>query len=113
MTISTALFGDIEIDKSKVITFADGIPAFPDDTQFILIHDEEAESSIFSWLQSITDPEVMFVIADITSVIPDYAPSLSDAELASISMAPVTTPAIFYSTPLPMLQKIFLTPPST
>ena len=84
MKISTALFGEIEIDASKIITFEDGIPAFPELKNFILLHDEESDNSIFSWLQSTTDPSMMFVIADISMVIPDYAPRLNEAELSSL-----------------------------
>ena len=85
MKISTTLFGEIEIDKTKILTFEDGIPAFPDAREFILIHDEEATESMFSWLLCITDPEIMFVIADINLIIPDYSPSLNDKELSALS----------------------------
>lgn len=84
MKITTTLFGDIQIDQQKVINFEDGIPAFPEAKQFVLIHDEESENSIFSWLQSTTDPNMMFVIADISLVIPDYAPRLNESELNAL-----------------------------
>ena len=43
MKAATRLFGEIEIDESKIITFEDGIIGFPDMKKFTLIFDEEKE----------------------------------------------------------------------
>lgn len=85
MKISTTLFGEVELDPSKIITFESTIPAFPDSTQYAIIHDEESPESIFAWLQSVTEPDVLFIMADIALVIPDYAPRLNQNELNSLA----------------------------
>ena len=53
MKLETKLFGEIEIDESRIITFTDGIIGFPDMKRFLLIHDEESDNHFISWLQSI------------------------------------------------------------
>ena len=40
MKVNTKLFGEIEIDDEKIITFEGGIVGFPDLKQFALMHDE-------------------------------------------------------------------------
>ena len=43
MKVNTKLFGEIEIDDDKVITFDGGIVGFPDLKRFALMHDEGDE----------------------------------------------------------------------
>ena len=84
MIISTSLFGEIDVPKDKVIDFDTGIPAFPDQNQFVIVHDEDHDNSIFCWLQSVIDPELIFPIVDILSIMPQYSPVISEADLISI-----------------------------
>ena len=63
MKAATRLFGEIEIDESKIITFEDGIIGFPDMKKFTLIFDEEKEGRpSISWLQSMDEPEIAFPV---------------------------------------------------
>lgn len=55
MTIETKLFGKIDIDNDKLITFPQGIIGFPDLKDFLLIHDGEGNSNV-KWMQSIQEP---------------------------------------------------------
>ena len=41
MKVETRIFGTVDIDESKIITFPGGIVGFPDLTKFAIIHDEE------------------------------------------------------------------------
>ena len=38
MKITTKLFGEIEVDEDKTITFPQGIVGFPDLKDFLLVH---------------------------------------------------------------------------
>ncbi|MCL1935394.1 MAG: flagellar assembly protein FliW [Defluviitaleaceae bacterium] len=84
MKLSTTFFGEIEIPDDKVITFDIGLPAFPDEKSFVIIHDEENEDSIFCWLQSTTTPVLVFPIMDTISVLSDYSPHIPEKELMDI-----------------------------
>ena len=85
MKAATRLFGEIEIDESKIITFEDGIIGFPDMKKFTLIFDEEKEGRpSISWLQSMDEPEIAFPVMDPLFVCETYNPSVEDELLKSL-----------------------------
>ena len=77
MIINTKLFGEIEIDEDKKITFEQGIIGFPDLKDFLLIHDSESKGGI-RWMQSIQEPAFAMPVIDPLLVCPDYNPSVED-----------------------------------
>ena len=85
MKEATRLFGEIEIDESKIITFEDGIIGFPDMKKFTLIFDEEKEGRpSISWLQSMDEPEIAFPVMDPLFVCETYNPSVEDELLKNL-----------------------------
>ena len=88
MKAATRLFGEIEIDESKIITFEDGIIGFPDMKKFTLIFDEEKEEKkgrpSISWLQSMDEPEIAFPVMDPLFVCETYNPSVEDELLKNL-----------------------------
>lgn len=85
MKVATRLFGEIEIDESKIITFEDGIIGFPDMKKFTLIFDEEKEGRpSISWLQSMDEPEIAFPVMDPLFVCETYNPSVEDELLKNL-----------------------------
>lgn len=85
MKAATRLFGEIEIDESKIITFEDGIIGFPDMKKFTLIFDEEKEGRpSISWLQSMDEPEIAFPVIDPLFVCETYNPSVEDELLKNL-----------------------------
>jgi len=84
MTFDTVYFGQVTVPDNHVIRFDAGIPAFPDETSFVIIHDEENPDSLFLWLQSTTTPDLVFTIMDTLAVLPDYAPRVAEEELQAI-----------------------------
>ncbi|MCR5232356.1 MAG: flagellar assembly protein FliW [Lachnospiraceae bacterium] len=77
MTIETKLFGEINVDDSKLITFPQGIIGFPELKDFMLIHDGEGNGNI-KWMQSIQEPAFAMPVVDPLSVIPEYNPNIED-----------------------------------
>lgn len=87
MKAATRLFGEIEIDESKIITFEDGIIGFPDMKKFTLIFDEEKEGRpSISWLQSMDEPEIAFPVMDPLFVCETYNPSVEDELLKNLGI---------------------------
>lgn len=85
MKAATRLFGKIEIDESKIITFEDGIIGFPDMKKFTLIFDEEKEGRpSISWLQSMDEPETAFPVMDPLFVCETYNPSVEEELLKNL-----------------------------
>lgn len=85
MKAATRLFGEIEIDESKIITFEDGIIGFPDMKKFTVIFDEEKEGRpSISWLQSMDEPEIAFPVMDPLFVCETYNPSVEEELLKNL-----------------------------
>ena len=85
MKAATRLFGELEIDESKIITFEDGIIGFPDMKKFTLIFDEEKEGRpSISWLQSMDEPEIAFPVMDPLFVCETYNPSVEEELLKNL-----------------------------
>lgn len=85
MKAATRLFGEIEIDESKIITFEDGIIGFPDMKKFTLIFDEEKEGRpSISWLQSMDEPEIAFPVMDPLFVCETYNSSVEEELLKNL-----------------------------
>ncbi|UCV05265.1 flagellar assembly protein FliW [Dechloromonas denitrificans] len=82
MKVETYLFGGVEIDPEKVITFPNGLVAFEKNKRFTLVHEEgKTQPSSFT-LQSLDDPFLAFQIVDPTTLGFNYDLLLSDAENA-------------------------------
>ena len=85
MKAATRLFGEIEIDESKIITFEDEIIGFPDMKKFTVIFDEEKEGRpSISWLQSMDEPEIAFPVMDPLFVCETYNPSVEEELLKNL-----------------------------
>lgn len=77
MNITTKLFGEIEVDESKLITFASGIIGFPELKDFLLIHDNDSNGNI-KWLQSIQEPAFAMPVINPLDVMDSYNPQVED-----------------------------------
>ena len=73
MVIKTRVFGEIEIDDNKIITFSNGIIGFPDLKKFTLLYDAEKTGGI-KWLQSLDEPAFAMPVMDPSLVMEDYTP---------------------------------------
>ena len=69
--INTLRFGELEIEEQDVVRFADGIPAFEDEHEFVVLPYEEGTPYMF--LQSMMTPELAFLMTDPFGVFPDYS----------------------------------------
>lgn len=85
MQIMTELFGEIAVEESKVITFADGIIGFPNLKRFTLITDDEQKDSkrIF-WLQSVDEGTFAMPVVDPFAIFDEYNPVVEDEWFAKL-----------------------------
>ncbi|MBO6241699.1 MAG: flagellar assembly protein FliW [Butyrivibrio sp.] len=81
MKLTTRIFGEVEIDDSKIIVFPNGIIGFPDLKKFTLMYDEEQGSNTIKWLQSVDEPNFAMPVIDPLVVCPDYKPMVDKNEL--------------------------------
>ena len=86
MKLTTRIFGEVEIEESKIINFPNGIIGFPDLKRFTLVHDEEEEekNNTIKWLQSIDEPDFAMPVIDPLIVCPDYSPEVDKNILTDI-----------------------------
>ncbi|MBE6024129.1 MAG: flagellar assembly protein FliW [Cellulosilyticum sp.] len=75
MKMNTRNFGEIEINKDKIITFKEGIPGFEELHQFIFM---DSQNPTFHYLQSIENGDICFVIVNPYELKQDYAPIINE-----------------------------------
>ena len=84
MKISTSRFGKIEIKKSEIITFSDGLLGFDDFHQFVLLNTDDGSS--FRWLQCVEAGDLAFVIIEPLSFMFEYDIEISDADQEALGL---------------------------
>ena len=77
--INTLRFGELEIEEQDVVRFADGIPAFEDEHEFVVLPYEEGTPYMF--LQSLATPELAFLMTDPFVFFPEYSFELDDENM--------------------------------
>ena len=74
--IETLRFGQIEVEEEKIVHFKDGIPAFEEEHEFIIVpYDSE---SPYYFMQSLATPDLAFLITVPFIFFPDYEFELDD-----------------------------------
>ena len=84
MVIETSRFGSVDVDESRLIEFPKGILGFPSERRYALI--QTGEESSFYWLQSVTRPELAFVVCDPTLFVSDYRVPIRADELSELGL---------------------------
>ena len=82
--VNTLRFGELEIEEQDVVRFADGIPAFEDEHEFVVLPYEEGTPYMF--LQSMTTPELAFLMTDPFVFFPDYSFELDDENMEKLAI---------------------------
>ena len=73
-TIQTSRFGELEINKDKIITMVSPFLGFPDEKHFILL--PHGAESVFWWLQSTENPSLAFVVIQPSIINDTYNPDI-------------------------------------
>ncbi|RJR30510.1 MAG: flagellar assembly protein FliW [Desulfobacteraceae bacterium] len=76
--VQTSRFGTVEVDEHRMIHFPEGLLGFPEHKEFVLLEDKP--DSPFFWLQSLSDPELAFVLTNPFFFREDYLHALSREE---------------------------------
>lgn len=85
MVVNTRLFGSIDLEEEKIITFEQGIIGFEELKKFAILYDlDSKEKGNVSWLQSLDEPQLAFPIINPFLVKGDYNPEIEDEILQSL-----------------------------
>jgi flagellar assembly factor FliW len=72
VTFESQALGRVTVSADQIITFASGLPGFPDEHRFALINNHLEPP--FYCLQCVDNPSLAFVVIDPTALVPDYCP---------------------------------------
>ena len=82
--IKTDRFGEIEIDEKRIIHFKDGIPAFEEEHEFVILpYDEE---SPYYFMQSLNKPDLAFLLTIPEIFFPDYSAEIDDETVEELKI---------------------------
>ncbi len=84
LIVATSRFGDIVVERDKIITMTSPFPGFPDSSRFILR--PHGKESPFFWLQSVDEPDLAFVVIPSAALIPDYQPKIAETILTDLQL---------------------------
>lgn len=83
MKLQTRNFGEIDFNEQTIITFENGIPGFNQLKKYILMDDQE-EDSPFSYLQSVEDGNISFILANPYIFKKDYCAEIKEEYVTAL-----------------------------
>ena len=93
MKIESTRFGELDVKEEQLINFSYGIPGFPDEKRFV--HIGQDNESPFSYLQSTTEVNLTFLLADPFAFIQDYEFVLEDDVAEALDLTLENPPQVF------------------
>ena len=82
--IDSEHLGSVEVDESSVVELPAGILGFPEQRRYAIVAADD--SGLYSWLQSLDEPELAFLTVVPSPFFPDYAPVIPDEDCATIGL---------------------------
>lgn len=82
--IQTKYFGEMKIDEQDIIHFAEGIPGFPNENEFIIINMKDNE--LMQVLQSVKHTDLAFIITNPHYFYADYEFELADSVIETLQI---------------------------
>lgn len=101
MKINTTRFGELELKKSDIIQFTEGLLGFEHLTKFFIV--DPGDQTLILWLQSIDDEAVAFPIIEPKIFLPTYSVKLLPAELTSLALESVNDASIYTILTIPQI----------
>lgn len=93
MIIQTSRFGQLEVDPDRLITFDEGILGFANFREYALI--QTGEGSGFFWLQSVSTPDLAFVVCDPRLFVVDYQVPVKLEDLETVGLTNADNVQVF------------------
>ena len=90
--LHTAHFGTVEYQEDSVLDFPQGLPAFEDETRFLLIEQPATAPVIF--LQSLQSPALAFITLPVLLVDPSYQLAVPAEDLQILALPEDRQPVI-------------------
>ena len=85
MKTATKYFGEVSYEAEDVLTFPKGLFGFEEEQSFLLLPFSGSEGTMLC-LQSLSTPQLAFVVMDPFALRADYAPVLQSEELRTLGV---------------------------
>lgn len=82
--LRTARFGELAYAETHIVHLVGGLLGIPGTDRVLVV--QPGGTGPLCWLQSVTDPALAVVVADLAYVAPDYRPVVSAADLAELEL---------------------------
>jgi flagellar assembly factor FliW len=88
LKLHTIRFGEIDVEEDNIITFQQGIPGFEGNRRFIILQPDE--SLPFSFIQSVEDGDLAFIVTNPFAYFPEYEFELPETIQKEMDIADVS-----------------------
>lgn len=93
MKVNTTRFGELEVNKSDILTFNEGILGFESLKKFFIV--DPGDQTLILWFQSAEDPATAFPIIEPKIFKPDYIVKLMPSELNSLGLDSINDASVY------------------
>lgn len=93
MIIQSTRFGELDVMDTNIIKFPQGLLGFPNETSFALI--PHTPDSPFVFLQSVSDPDLTFIMLDTLQVSNEYEFTLDDTTVNELHLSTENPPLVY------------------
>lgn len=80
--------------RDKIIRFSDGLPGFPASREFVMA--QKPNERPFAWMQSVSDPDLVFAVVDAYAWVKDFMLEVDDAELLEMGSLDPMDYAVYF-----------------
>lgn len=87
--VQSQALGEIEVEASNTIRFAEPIAGFPDCGEYALVphmREDGTPNDNVMWLQALEAPHHAFIVTDPWSVMGDYSPEIPDTDAGQLQL---------------------------
>lgn len=99
MLIRSTRFGEIEVPEDEIINFPYGLPGFMEEKAFAFLPCEE--DNPFAFLQSVTEPNLTFIVVEPFSFFKEYEFELNDQIASELGLDASNPPQILNIVSMP------------
>jgi flagellar assembly factor FliW len=94
MTNTAAENLTVDALENSVIEFPNGLPGFPTSRKFIMA--QKPEERPFAWMQSVSDPNLVFAVVDAYAWVKDFMFEVDDATLLEMGSLDPMDYAVYF-----------------
>lgn len=92
MLIHSTRLGELDVPEERIIDFLHGLPGFPDEKAFAFL--PYKEESPFAFLQSVTEPNLTFIVVNPFAFFKDYEFAITDDIVQDLGLDAANLPQI-------------------